>query len=222
MSATKHIIVIGLGSFGTAIATRLTENKCRVTGVDSDRDRVESLKDVLYEAIIGDATHREALELLPLKTADSVIISMGENITVSLLATLHVKELGARRVIVKGVTQEHGRILNKLDVSRVVFPEAEIAKQLADKETWTNILDVLAIGNDYAFIEIAVPDSFVGKTLGESAIAAKYGVLVVGVRDSMEGGNVIMSPRADFYFKPDQILLMIGKTKDVDRLREAV
>ena len=220
MSPAKHIVVIGLGSFGTAVAVRLAENRCRVTGVDSQRERVEALKDVLYEAVIADATQRDALELLPLKTADSVIISMGENITLSLLATLHVKELGASRVVVKGVTHEHGKILEKLGVSRVVFPEEEIARQLADRETWTNVFDALPIGEDYSFVEIAVPDSFVGKTLQETQIARRFGVLVVGVRDSMEGGQVTITPSAEYKFKPDQILLMIGEKAKLERLRE--
>ena len=94
MASPKNFVVIGLGSFGSALAQRLCKNGCRVTGLDSSRECVDALKDILYEAIIGDATERETIEHLPVKQANAVFISMGEDITRSLLATLHAKELG--------------------------------------------------------------------------------------------------------------------------------
>lgn len=111
MAEIKHFVVIGLGTFGTAIARQLAKNRCRVTGLDAERERVESLKDCLYEAIIGDVRDREALKHLPLAEANAVVLGLGEDITQSILAALHVKELGARCVIAKGVTDDHGKIL---------------------------------------------------------------------------------------------------------------
>ena len=221
MVKDKLFVVIGLGSFGTAVATQLAKNKCRVTGMDQDRDRVDQLKGILWEGVVADATQKEALEVLPLKTAESVIISMGENITLSILATFHVMELGAHRVIVKGVTDEHGQILKKLDVHRVVFPEKEIAEQLADKETWPNVIDNLALGpGGYAFVEVAVPDNFAGKTLRDIDLRRRFGLTVVGVRKSLDGGDVEVNPSADFLLMPDHVLLMIGKKDEIERFRE--
>ncbi|HEY6563304.1 MAG TPA: TrkA family potassium uptake protein, partial [Pirellulaceae bacterium] len=160
--AAKHFVVIGLGSFGSALALRLARNGCRVTGLDSSRERVDALKDILYEAVIGDATDRDAMEHLRLSAADVVFVSMGEDISRSLLATLHTKELGAKYIVVKGVTQEHGRILKRLGADRVVFPEIEIAHDLADRMTWSNVIDFLPIDPEYSFVEVAAPDAFMG------------------------------------------------------------
>lgn len=219
MAETKHFVVIGLGTFGAALATRLARNGCRVTGVDSSEEHVEALKDILYEAIIGDATERETVEHLPIQAADAVFISMGEDITRSLLATLHAKELGAKRVVVKGVTPEHGKILTRLGVDRVVYPEIEIARQLADQFTWPNIVDLLPLGADYSFIEIAVPDSFVGKTLQDMDLRRRLGISVVGVKDAMTG-KVEVLPSGDFRLGADQILLIVGRSQDLNRLRD--
>lgn len=219
MAETKHFVVIGLGTFGAAVATRLAENHCRVTGLDSQRDRVESMKDRLYEAIIADARDREALTHLPLAGANAVIIGLGEDITQSILATLHAKELGARRIIAKGVTEEHGRILKTLGVDRVVFPEAEIAKELADRLTWPNILDYLPIDPDYSLAEITTPDSFVGKTLEKLNLRREIGILVVGVKDALTG-KLHMLPDGQFQVQPDQALLVLGTQAGLDQLRD--
>lgn len=219
MAETKLFVVIGLGTFGAAVATRLAENRCRVTGLDSQRDRVENMKDRLYEAIIADARDREALAHLPLADASAVIIGLGEDITQSILATLHAKELGARRIIAKGVTEEHGRILKALGVDRVVFPEAEIAKELADRLTWPNIVDYLPIDPDYSLAEITAPDSFVGKTLQQLNLRREIGILVVGVKDALTG-KLHMLPDGQFQVHPDQALVVLGTQAGLDRLRD--
>lgn len=220
MAETKHYVVIGLGTFGDALAKRLVRNGCRVTGVDISKDRVEELKEVLYEAIIGDATERSALEHLALKEVSAVFISMGEDITRSLLATLHARELGARRIVVKGVTTEHGKILRSLGVDRVIFPEIEIAEELADRMTWPNIIDYLPIDPEYSFVELAVPDAFVGKTLQQLNLPRRFGLWVIGIKDPMTG-KLRMLPPAEFQLGVDQILLLIGRQTDLDRMNQS-
>lgn len=219
MADHKHFVVIGLGSFGGALAARLHDNGCRVTGLDASKDRVEDLKAYLYEAVIGDARDRESISHLPVKTATAVIISMGEDITQSLLATLHAKELGAKQVVVKGVTDEHARILKCLGVDRVIFPETEIARQLADRMTWPNVLDFLPIDSDYSFLEVATPDSYAGRALEELALRKRYNVWVVGVKDALTG-KLEMFPGGDYRLSADQILLIVGKQTDVSKLGE--
>lgn len=219
MPEQKHFVVLGLGTFGAALARKLSENGCRVTGVDACQERVEDLKDALYAAIIGDATEYETLKQLPLQNVNAVLIGLGENITHSLLATLHAKELGAKRIIAKGVTEDHGKILKKLGVERVVFPEIEIARELADQLTWPNIIEFLPIGSEYSFFEVAVPDSFTGMMLQETNLRRRFGVWVVGVKDALSG-DLTMFPDGQFRFGADQLLLVVGKQKDQDRLKE--
>lgn len=219
MSETKHFVVIGLGSFGTALALKLAENGCRVTGMDACEQRIEDVAGDLYEAVIGDATERDALEHLSLNKADAVFISLGEDITPSLLATLHAKELGAKQVVVKGVTHEHGRLLKYLGVERVIFPEEEAARELADRMTWPSVLDFLPIDPEYSFIEIAVPDSFSGKSLLDLQLRKRFNIWVVGVKDVLSG-KLNLFPEAQFKFGTEQVLLVVGKHADMTRFRE--
>ena len=219
MAEQKQFIVLGLGTFGAALARKLSANGCRVTGVDASEERVEEVKDHLYAAIIGDATDYDTLKQLPLQTSNAVLIGMGEDITKSLLATLHAKELGARRILVKGVTEDHGKILKKLGVERVVFPESEIAEELADSLTWPNIIEFLHIDPEYSFMELSVPDSLVGKTLQDVNLRRRFGIWVIGVKDAMKG-DLTMFPDGQFVFGADQMVLVVGRHKDLDKLRE--
>jgi trk system potassium uptake protein TrkA len=219
MATPRRFIMLGMGSFGTALATQLAKNGCRVTGVDNQRERLEALKDVLHEAVIGDATDRELLDNLSVREAQCVFISLGEAISQSLLAALHMKELGAREVIVKGVTREHGKILKHLGVDRVVFPEEEVARQLADKLTWPNVLDLLPIDPEYSFAEVSVPASLNGKTLAEANLRSRIGVYVMGIKDVLSG-KLDMFPAPTSRLLDDQIMLVVGKREELEALRE--
>ena len=107
MKENARFVVLGLGTFGTALASRLSANGRRVTGVDSNARHVEALRDQLYEAIVADVTDRNALKELLLPNAEAVIISLGEQIELSILTALHAKELGARHVYCKEIGRAH-------------------------------------------------------------------------------------------------------------------
>lgn len=219
MAKVKRFVMLGLGSFGAALATRLAKNGCRVTGVDQSKDRVEALKNVLYEAVIGDCTDREVLHQVGIADAEAVFISLGENITLSLLAALHTKELKAQRIIVKGVTDEHGKLLKYLGVERVVFPEIEVAQELGDRMTWPNVLDFLPIDPDYSLVELAVPQSCAEQTLRETDFRRRFGVWIVGVKDVLSGKLEIF-PEAEYKLTEDQLLLVVGRQEDLKRLQD--
>ncbi len=221
MAQKKTFIVLGLGSFGSALAEQLSKNGCRVTGVDANRDRVEQLKDVLYEAVVGDVTAHDTLAELALDTCDAVFISLGENqnITPSVLATLHCRELKAKRIIVKGLSRDHAKILEAMGVDRVVFPETEIAISLADRMAWPNVLDFMPIDPEYSFAEIAVPDSMIGRTLRQTDLRRLYNIWVVGVKDALTG-KLSLFPDPDFVFGVDQLVIVVARQDELSRFRE--
>jgi trk system potassium uptake protein TrkA len=219
MAPVKKFIMLGMGTFGSALATKLAANGCQVTGVDQRRERLDLLKNVLHEAVIGDSTDREVLENLPIRSATAVFISLGETISQSLLATLHVRELGARNVIVKGVTKEHGKILEHLGVDRVVFPEEEVARELADRMTWPNVLDYLPIDPEYSVAEVAMPSSLSGKSLAEANLRSRIGIHIMGIKDVMRG-KFEMFPEGKTRLLEDQVLLVVGREQEIAALRE--
>jgi len=215
----KRFVMLGMGSFGTALARKLAANGCNVIGVDSRRERLEAVKNEIHDCIVGDATDRDVLENLPLRDASAVFISLGETISRSLLATLHVKELGARQIIVKGVTKEHGKILEHLGADRVVFPEEEVARQLADKMTWPNVLDFLPIDPEYSVAEVAMPPSLSGRTLADANLRNAIGVQVIGIKDVLSG-KLDMFPDGRRKLLEDQVLLVVGRAEELQALRD--
>ena len=212
--AAKKYVVLGLGSFGAALARRLSDNGCLVTGVDGDEPRVEALRDRLHEAIVADVTDRSVLESLMLDRSDGVFISLGEQIERSILCALHVKELRARQIYVKGVSEEHRRILQALGVTRVIHPEVEMARQLADQMASPNLLEYFKVDEEYGISEVAVPNWLVGQSLQSAELPKKHRLFVLGIKSTIHQ-KWEMTPGPDHRFADDQLILVMGKKTDI-------
>ena len=118
----KRFIVIGLGNFGFYLAKTLYQDGHEVLAIDRDRERVGRIQDLVSEAMILDAIHKDSLKGLGIATAEAVVVSMGDDISNSILTTLYLKELGARKIVVKCQDEDHGRILEKLGANEIIFP----------------------------------------------------------------------------------------------------
>jgi trk system potassium uptake protein len=132
--AEKHsrFVVIGLGRFGSALARRLAEHGHKVTGLDPEEEAVQRVQDSLENALVADGAEEEVLKTLDLPGAAAVFISLGDHANRSIVATMVALELGAPRVIVKGIDAMHAKILRKLGKVEVIFPEEAMARYLAD------------------------------------------------------------------------------------------
>ena len=214
----RQVAVIGLGRFGYYTAERLVRNGCQVLGVDRDRARAEAVRDILHRVVIADATDRQALGQLNLSEMDAVIVSTGDKLDASVLATLHLKDMGVKNFVVKAVTEDHARILTRLGATHVVFPEKDRAQRLADSITWPNVLDYIPLASEYSIMEMSPPKAIVGKTLKASALKSRYGVEVMAVRE-LEPEKMTFFPGGEFLVRKDHAIIVVGRNEDLEKLR---
>lgn len=216
----RSFAVIGLGRFGSATATTLVELGQDVIGIDRDEENVRQLADVLTYAVQLDATDEKALRRAGIQDVDVAVISIGENVEASLLIVMTVKELGIEEVIAKATTPLHGRILEKLGVSRVVFPEREMAIRVAHSLAVRNALDFIELSRDFSMIEVATPAEFVGKSLSELQLRPRMGLTLVAIkRRSPEGAESInVSPSAGERIQERDVLVLLGNNDNLAKL----
>ncbi len=214
----KRVVVIGLGIFGFNIAKDLYENGIEVIAIDKNKDVVQKIKDFSTKAILADGTDKEVMEAIGIQEEDIVIISFGENLAASTLITLHLKEMKVRNIIVKAPNEDHKRVLEKVGATEVIIPEREMADKVAKSIISPNILDYIPLSEDYTISEIVPPASFTGKTIGEIHLRSKYHIEVIAVRETLPE-RLTMVPRAEFVIKDSDVLVVIGKEKDIQKIR---
>jgi trk system potassium uptake protein TrkA len=175
-------IIIGLGNFGSALARKLTLMGHEVIGVDKSMAKVEDIKDYVTHSVCLDCMHQTAIESLPFKNTDVVVVSIGENEGANLIVTALVKKMGIPKLICRAISPVHSTILDAMEVTEIVRPEQESATRLAMKLTSDNVIESVELSEDYSLVQAVVPKRFVGKSVGEIGFNRNYKVLVLSVK----------------------------------------
>jgi trk system potassium uptake protein TrkA len=213
----KRILVVGLGTFGAGAAAALHEAGHRVVALDEDAATVERLADELPEVLVGDGTDVQALEQAGARDADAAIVATGDDVTASLLAALSLRDLGVSEIYIKVSSDLHARILDTLGLGTGVFPERESAHLLAKRVTRRAILNYVELGPGFSAQEMAVPASWVGRTLRQLELPRRFNVAVVAVRDVL-ADRYLPVPDPDAPLKESDALLVAGPDSRLEKV----
>jgi trk system potassium uptake protein TrkA len=213
-----QFVIIGLGNFGYHVAVSLFEQNNEVLAIDANSKKIEQIKDKVTQAIAANVKEKDVLSEFINSDIDAAVVSLGDSIEASILATLYLKELGVKKIIVKAINDDHGQILKLIGAMEVIYPEKEEAVRLAQRLTVPNLIENIPLAPEYSIMEIAVPDEFIGKSLKELRLRSKYNVEVIAIKDVMHD-ILVFIPGADVKIKPDNVLIVIGKEVDINKLR---
>jgi len=214
----RRVVVIGLGIFGFNIAKDLYENGFEVIAIDKNKEVIQKIRDFSTKAVLADGIDKEVMESIGIQEDDIVIISFGEDLAASTLITLHLKEMKVKHIIVKAPNEDHKHVLEKVGATEVIIPEKAMADKVAKSLISPNVLDYIPLSEDYTISEIVPPASFMGKTIGEIHLRGRYHIEVIAVREMLPD-RLTMVPRADFVIKDSDVLLVIGKEEDIQKIK---
>lgn len=131
-SMKKQCVIVGLGRYGTTIAKKLSDAGVEVLAVDNDIKNVEKISEYVTKAICIDVTSPEIWEQVPLENVDVGVVCFGENIAASILSCIALQDAGVKHIIAKAGNKYHKRVLEKLNVDEVVFPEEIVGGMTAE------------------------------------------------------------------------------------------
>lgn len=209
--------VIGLGRFGSSLATTLHQAGNEVLAIDRNEERIEEYKDHVTYAVVADSTDEEALKSVGIRNFDAVIVAIGDDIQASILTVLILKELEVKKVVAKAINKRHGQVLYKVGADWVVFPERDMGERVATQLMSPNVLDYIELAKDYSLKEVKVPPSMIEKNLRELNLRARFNITVIAI---ISDGKVSISPSPDRIIKEGDILVVIGENKDLDRFEK--
>jgi trk system potassium uptake protein TrkA len=226
----KQIAVIGLGTFGFNVARELAKNGIQVLAIDKNEAIINEVSSIVAHAVCADATDEKVLQDAGVIDCETVIVAIGESMETSILVTLLLKELGLKNIVVKSTSPWHSRIAAKIGANRIVYPEYEMAKKLAEGLASPNILEEIELSPEYNIVEIVAPKTLWGKTIHESGIRAGFKINVIAIKRFVpviteEGESDIkeeinIAPGGDDDIMENDILLLVGRETDLNRLKE--
>lgn len=221
-------IVFGLGHFGYALSTRLTDMGHEVLGIDKNFNRVESFKEEISHTICLDSTDHMAVKGLPLKDADAVIVAIGEDEGASIMTTALLKQLKVKRIIGRVTSTLQRTVLEAMGVTEFVDPEKETAERMASMLDIKDVVDSFQLSDRYRIMEITVPGRYVGYSIEEADFLHKYRVSVLTIIRKEEEKNLLGITKTstkvlgvlppNFVMEKDDILVLFGDLKDIENL----
>lgn len=129
----KSILLIGVNHLGTLIAERMQDLGHEVMAVDKDEDRINEIQDIVTDAQIGDASNEAFLRSLGVNNYDVCFVTVADNFETSLVTTMLLKKLGARRVIARANRDIQEMLLLRNGADEVICPEKLAAEWVAGR-----------------------------------------------------------------------------------------
>ena len=172
------VLVVGLGRFGSAVATTLSSMGVELLAVDADAQRVQRHARNLAHVVQADASDSDALRQLGAHEFATAIVAIGADIEASVLITAELVDFGVQRVWAKAISDQHRRILLRVGAHRVFSPEREMGERVAHMVSGT-VLEYLALDDGFVLAETIAPASMVGKALGDIGLRARHRITVV-------------------------------------------
>ncbi|MCR4442301.1 MAG: TrkA family potassium uptake protein [Peptococcaceae bacterium] len=213
----KQFAVIGLGRFGKSVALTLSELGHDVLAIDNAESNIQEVANSVTHAVQADAREEETLRALGIRNFDVVIVAIGNDIEANILITLMLKEMGVKFVVSKAMNALHGKVLGKIGADKIVFPEKDMGIRLAHNLVTFNVMDYIELAPGYSVLETMTPSRFVGKSLGELNLRARYGISVMAIK---KAGTVVIAPGAGAVLEEKDILIVVGENEDLARLQD--
>ena len=192
-SKDKQYLVIGCGRFGSSVAKKMCQLGNEVMVIDKDEDSINNIAELVTHTAIVDVTEERDLKSIGLGNFDVVIVAISSDIRASIMATVMAKEMGVPKVVCKAKDELQAKVLYKIGADKVVFPERDMGIRLAYNLASENILDQINLDPEYSIMEIVTPQNWVGKTIIELNLRAKYDITVLAVK-TQSGLKVMPSP----------------------------
>lgn len=213
----RSYVVIGLGRFGSSVARELCLLGNEVLALDEDPANVQEIADHVTRAVVADGRDPAVLKALGVREMDCGIVAVGGDVGGNALIALSLKEMGVPQVVCKAQSHVHRRLLEKLGVDLVVFPEHETGVKLAQTLTHFNILNFIELSEDCGIVEVKTPRAWWGQTIREADVRNRYKVNIIAIRDATTGA-VNVSHGADYILRETDVLLILGEDRSIDAI----
>lgn len=210
----KSILIIGLGRFGRHMAKKFSEQNNDVMAIDINEERINNVLPVVTNALIGDATNEQFMETIGVRDFDLCVVAIGDNFQSSLETTALLKDLGAKFVLARASRDVHAKFLLRNGADDVIYTEKETAERLAVKYGSDNIFNYIELNDEYSIYEIAVPSSWLNKSILTVNVRSKYGISILATK---QGNNIFPLPKPEHVFTDSESLMILGKNEDVSR-----
>ena len=228
---SNHFIVCGAGRVGRGVVQELRHSGVKMVLIDRRADRAQWAADLGIATITGDATQNETLRRARITVAKGLVAAIGSDAE-NVYVTLSARVLNPELVISARATDEQAEEkLRHAGATTVFTPYSFIGHRLAQSMLRPHVLTFLDVASafgkseldlEFEQVKVSETSSVASKTLEESRLKQKHGVIVLAVMKPR--GEMEFNPSGDTRIEAGDVLIAIGersKLKQVEMELEA-
>ncbi|NLD17407.1 MAG: TrkA family potassium uptake protein [Tissierellia bacterium] len=213
----NSVVVFGAGRFGSALAKELFIEDIEVMVIDNDEEKIQEISPYVTTAIIADVLDEGAIKELGLSNFDVAVVAIGSNLEASIVAAVEAKEYDIPMIYAKAGTDMQSRILKKVGVDQVIYPEIELGERLARSISGKSIIEYIHFSEEYSIVEINAPQNWSGKSLKELDVRNKFNINIIAIRKK---NKTVVSPSASEKIEKGDSLIVIGEDQYLRKMEK--
>ncbi|HET6489194.1 MAG TPA: potassium channel protein [Syntrophales bacterium] len=221
----NHYIICGCGRIGMLIARELAAEKVPFVVIDNNPEAIQRIQEEGFVFFRGDATHDKCLIGAGIKRARGIVCVLSSDAQ-NLYVILTAKELNPNLWILSRSEEEQSehRLL-RAGADRVMSPYTLGGSRMAMAILRPAMLDFIEITTRRQSLELRMDEMeicegspLIGKSLEESEIRQRYGLIIVAVKK--ESGKMIFNPVASYVIQSGDKLIALGEEDNVSKLSQ--
>jgi voltage-gated potassium channel len=222
----NHYIVCGCGRIGYLICRELAAEKVDFVVVDNNPEVIQKIGEDGFVYFRGDAIHDKCLIGAGIKRARGIVCVLPTDAQ-NLYVILTAKELNPDIwILSRSEEEESEHRLLRAGANRVMSPYTLGGTRMAMAILRPAMLDFIEITTRRQSLELRMDEleicegsPLIGKSLEESEIRQRYGLIIVAVKK--ESGKMIFNPVASYVIQSGDKLIALGEEDNVSKLSQA-
>ena len=211
----KNYLVIGLGRFGSKVATTLADMGYEVLVIDKNEESVQGVSRKIPRCVIADATKKNVLqEFIGKDGVDVAVVAIGNNLQASILSIVNLKNLGVKKIAVRADSFDYKELFEMVGATDVIIPEESSAISLANQITSDTIVDYYKVSGSYGMYKLEVGEKFKAKSLIDLNLRNAFDINIVGI--IKENGEFFI-PRGSDLLTPGDTVVVVGIKEKIDK-----
>lgn len=221
----NHYIICGSGELAEVIINKFIDENLDFVVITDKRDDLDDYSQHNILVIEGHSTEESVLEHARIERAKGLVATMDNEVD-NIVTVLTARDLNKEiYIIANAITKSGSEKLLKVGANKTLSATEISGKRMASLMIKPNIISFLDVVTRIGDVELDLEEVVVmngsyleNKNLIESQIPKKTGLIVLAIK-KIEDGKMLFNPPVDYTFKIGDVLIVLGREEQVDKLR---
>ena len=223
----NHYIICGYGRIGKFIAKELLKSNEKFLVIDNDPDHIGELENTDIPYLLLDARDEYTLKragIMRAKGLVTAVMSDADNVFITLSAKMLRPDIF---VLARASEIKNEAKLLSAGANRVVSPYLIGGMRMAQlllRPTVVDFIDIATMDDKLGLrmeeARISPKSQYVGKSLIESNLRKDFGVIIVLIKKN--SGEMIFNPQPAEILQENDVLVMLGKSEDLQKINAII